>query len=314
MLHDIDAVYSNSYEERAPRPGDAVLSFAGTNLLMAQQDADVILPTVAQTALAPEHLQYLFSLDDRAFFLVTSTAAEASEATRSLQGRNGIDAGQAAQEPTAAIPDGFAYRPLRDFRWIQPRDIHFAIEVGWQLSHWYADNRFCGRCATPMEPDHTERMLHCPHCGNMVYPKISPGIIVGIVNGDRLLLTRYAGSAYTAWALVAGFTEIGEPLEDTVRREVKEETGLKVKNITYFSNQPWPRSASLLVGYFAELDGDPEVTLQREELAEAAWKRWDEVPHDPDNYSMTNMMMCAFYRNHDHLERLIRRTDSPTEN
>lgn len=306
MLHDIEGVYDNHYAEKPPRTGDRVLSFSDATLLMSVADGQVNLPTVEQAGLPFEKLQYLFSIDGRRYFLARTPVADTAEAERSLQGRNGIDAGQAPSSPQAAR-DGFSYRPLRDFRWIRPRDTRFAIEVAWQLSHWYADNRYCGRCGTPTEHDRIERMLRCPNCGNMIYPKISPGIIVGIVDGDRLLLTRYAGGGYKAWALVAGFTEIGEPLEDTVRREVHEETGLKVKNITYFGNQPWMRSASLLVGFFAELDGSPQVTLQREELAEAAWTPWDEVPHEPDDYSLTNAMMCAFYREHDHLDRLISR-------
>lgn len=305
MLHDIESTYSNAYREKSPLAEDRVLSFSRANLLMAEGDDGVKLPTVAETGASPANLQYLFSIGSCAYYLAKEPVPTDAGEDASLQGRNGIDAGQVAgSAPTAAT--GFSYRPLRDFRWIRPRDVHFAIEVGWQLSHWYADNRYCGRCGSPTEHDHKERMLHCPRCGNMIYPKISPGIIVGIIDGDRLLLTRYAGSAYTAWALVAGFTEIGEPLEDTVRREVQEETGLKVKNITYFGNQPWPRSASLLVGYFAQLDESPEVTLQHEELAEARWMPWDRVPHEPDDYSLTNSMMCAFYQYHDHIDKLIR--------
>jgi NAD+ diphosphatase len=306
MLHDIEGFYNNHYAEQPPRPSDRVLSFSETTLLISENDGTVGVPTVVQAGIAAEQLQYLFSIDDYRYFLARTPVPGAGDAERSLQGRNGIDAGQIAASQQAAI-DGFSYRPLRDFRWIRPRNLRFAIEVAWQLSHWYADNRYCGRCGTPTEHDRVERMLSCPKCGNMIYPKISPGIIVGIVNDDKLLLTRYAGGGYRAWALVAGFTEIGEPLEDTVRREVHEETGLKVKNITYFGNQPWPRSASLLVGFFAELDGSPKVTLQREELAESAWMPWTDVPHEPDDYSLTNTMMCAFYREHDHLDRLISR-------
>ena len=89
--------------------------------------------------------------------------------------------------------------------------------------------------------DHKERMVHCECCGNMVYPKICPGIIVAVTNGDKLLLTKYAPAPgrNANYALVAGFTEIGETLEETVQREVMEEVGLKVKNIRYYKSQPW---------------------------------------------------------------------------
>lgn len=86
-----------------------------------------------------------------------------------------------------------------------------------------------------MVPDHKERMVHCEHCGNTVYPKICPGVIVAVTDGDRLLLTKYANRPGSVnYALVAGFTEIGETLEETVQREVMEEVGIKVKNIRYY--------------------------------------------------------------------------------
>ena len=129
----------------------------------------------------------------------------------------------------------------------------------------------------------------------MVYPRINPGVIVGVQNGERLLLTKYAGRGFTNWALIAGFTEIGESLEQTVAREVMEEAGVHVKNIRYFGNQPWPRSSSLLVGYFCELDGSEVVKLDDQELACAEWVHWSEVPHEPDDYSLTRTMMCAFH-------------------
>ena len=304
MLHDIQGTYSNHYQGKDPRPCDRVLSFSGSTLLIRRQGNEVTVPTVSECGLAPCNATYLFSIDDCGYFLDRAPDIQQYYAVLTLQGQHGIDAGQSDGSQNA-LPDDFSYQPLGDFRWMHPRDTRFAVEVGWQLSHWYADNRFCGRCGAPTISDRLERMLRCPNCGNMIYPKISPGIIVGIIDGDRLLLTRYAGRSYRAWALVAGFTEIGEPLEDTVRREAMEEVGLHVKNITYYANQPWMRSASLLVGFFAEADGSREITVDRTELAEAAWVPWNKVPHKANGYSLTSAMMQAFYENHDHRERLI---------
>ena len=90
--------------------------------------------------------------------------------------------------------------------------------TGQQLDSWYRSNRFCGQCGKLMVPDHKERMVHCEHCGNTVYPKICPGVIVAVTDGDRLLLTKYANRPGSVnYALVAGFTEIGETLEETSR-------------------------------------------------------------------------------------------------
>ena len=118
-------------------------------------------------------------------------------------------------------------------------------------------------------------------------------------------MSRYVGRPYTSHALIAGFSEIGEPIEDTVRREVAEEVGLKVKNITFYGSQPWPPSSSLLMGFFCELDGSDEITLDTSELADAAWYAPEDVPSENDNYSLTRDMM-VFFHNHGHeIEKMI---------
>ena len=93
-----------------------------------------------------------------------------------------------------------------------------------------------------------QRMLQCPCCANMVFPKIAPAVIVGVTHGDKILMTKYAGREYKRYALIAGFTEIGETAEETVKREVMEEVGLTVKNIRYYKSQPWGFDSNLLLG------------------------------------------------------------------
>ncbi len=134
----------------------------------------------------------------------------------------------------------------------------------------------------------------CPSCGNTVYPKIAPAVIVAVTDGDKLLLTKYAGREYTRYALVAGYTEFGETLEETVRREVMEEVGLKVKNIRYYKNQPWAFSDSMLVGFFAELDGSPQIRLDETELSTAVWMKREDIPGDYTNVSLTHEMILLF--------------------
>ncbi|MDO4889754.1 MAG: NAD(+) diphosphatase [Coriobacteriaceae bacterium] len=287
MLHDIEGTYDNHYTERRPKPDDKLLSFRGDALLMSRAGDDVIVPTVQQANMPDAALTFLFDISGTGYYL-----AHTEPRLDMPERHTGIDAGQV--DASCGDATSFRYEPLGIYRWIRPRDTRFAIEVGAQLAAWYRDNRFCGRCASALQADRVERMLRCPNCGNTVYPRINPGVIVGVQDGDRLLLTKYAGRGFTNWALVAGFTEIGETLEQTVAREVLEETGVHVKNIRYFGNQPWPRSSSLLVGYFCELDGSDSVKLDDQELACAEWVHWSEVPHDPDEYSLTRTMMCAF--------------------
>ncbi len=100
----------------------------------------------------------------------------------------------------------------------------FAGITGYQLYRWYQTRRYCGRCGHKMRHDTKERMLFCEHCRNMEFPKICPAVIVGVTDGNRILMSKYAGRSYKKYALLAGFTEIGETVEETVAREVMEDS------------------------------------------------------------------------------------------
>ena len=190
--------------------------------------------------------------------------------------------------------DGYHYENVRIFRSAASRHTAFAGITAHHLFGWYQSNQFCGRCGQKMLPDHKERMLFCPDCRNMVYPRISPAVIVGIINGDQILMSKYAGRSYTNYALIAGFTEIGECAEQTVAREVMEEVGLKVKNIRYYKSQPWAFSGSLLMGFFCDLDGSDQIKLDTSELAEAGWYSRDEITLEDDHISLTREMIMHF--------------------
>jgi NAD+ diphosphatase len=141
--------------------------------------------------------------------------------------------------------------------------------------------------------DDSERALKCAECGNKVYPRINPAVIVGVTNGDRILITRYR-RGYAHNALIAGFTEIGETLEQTVMREVMEEAGIRVKNIRYYKSQPWGMAADLLVGFFCDVDGDDDIKMDESELKYAQWLGRDEIELQPYEHSLTNEMMKRF--------------------
>ena len=138
----------------------------------------------------------------------------------------------------------------------------------------------------------------CPECGNVIYPKICPAVIVAVHDGDRLVLTRYKDRPIKHLALVAGFNEIGETIEETVHREVLEETGLRVKNLRFYKSQPWVFTDTLLFGFFAELDGSDRITVQEDELAEANWYPRSEVPADTAHMSLTAEMIEQFRLGH----------------
>ena len=133
----------------------------------------------------------------------------------------------------------------------------------------------------------------CPACQNKIYPRLQPAVIVGVKNKDRLLVTQYR-TGFAHYALVAGFAEIGETLEETVRREVMEEAGLRVKNIRYYKSQPWGIAQDILAGFYCDVDGDDHIHMDENELRLAQWKTPEEIVLQPDSYSLTNEMMKRF--------------------
>lgn len=138
--------------------------------------------------------------------------------------------------------------------------------------------------------------MYCPNCNNTIYPKIMPAVIVGVTNGDKILLTKYK-TGYNHNALIAGFIEIGETFEETVAREVLEEAGVHVKNIRYYKSQPWGIAADILAGFYCDVDGDDTITMDGSELKYADWVYRDDIVLQPDESSLTNEMMRRFKEN-----------------
>lgn len=274
MLQDIAPHrFDNHYDPaKRPRAADAAVCFRGRELLCRAEDGALSFPAVGE--LPEGAYTYLFSVDDRGYYL------------RRDEG-----------EPQAP---GYAYRDIGVFRTARPGEAALAAVTAFHLASWYAEARYCGKCGAKTVHDGAERMMRCPECGHMIFPKIMPSVIVAVTEGDRLLLTRYANRpGASRFALVAGFTEIGETAEQTVEREVMEEVGLRVKNIRYYKSQPWGISAGgLLLGYWCEVDGADEIRLDRAELAEGAWVTRDELRavYRDRGVSLTNEMIVAFIR------------------
>ena len=261
--------YDNHYEPLPPSPEDTVFLFAPPQMLAREGEGrEIRFPRLKDFARLPGELIYLFSIDGEKFFL--------------------------AQPDGEWEAPGFSLLHTGAIRGCTPPELSFAAATAMQLSRWYRDNRFCGRCGGEMARDTKERMLYCPRCKNTVYPKISPCIITGITDGDRILLTKYARSGYNHYALVAGFCEIGESFEETLRREVAEEVGLEVENIRYWASQPWSFSDSLLAGFFCDVRGSRTPRLVDGELKEASWFSRAEIPVSDDGVSLTRAMIEAF--------------------
>ncbi len=270
MIQDIaPKKYFNHYEEQEPSLGDWMLVYRKGDILCRFEDGNLTFPRVSEITQQEREVTYLFTISSERFFLL----------------KNGL---------IGELP-GYSWERASIFREAKPRYRSFAGVTGQQLDDWYLASRFCGRCGHPMVPDHKERMMYCQACGNMVYPKICPGIITAVTDGDRLLLTKYANRPGNVnYALVAGFTEIGESLEETVRREVMEEVGLEVKNLRYYKSQPWAFSSTLLCGFFCDVDGDTQIRLDREELAVGEWFERENIPIEDDGISLTREMVELF--------------------
>ena len=206
---------------------------------------------------------------------------------------------EGAGAPEPAVRQGCAHWELSALRPRLPHALMLAVLTGYHLRMWYRNNLRCGRCGAPVGHSRTERALVCPECSYVIYPRISPAVIVAVTDGDKLLLTRYAHGAHDKRALVAGFIEIGETAEQAAAREVLEETGVRIKNIRFYATKPWGLAGNLMIGYFAELDGSPEITLQEEELSEAMWVPRSEVEAN-DDYALGAEMIRHFRYNMPH--------------
>lgn len=266
-------IFHNDFQIKKPQTDSYFLYFLDGRLLLDYQLTPGIPQFGALKVLSGEamsHCDYLFSIDQMDFFLIDETSVSLEE-------------NQTLRFYKASI--------IRD---LTPMWVSFAAVTAGQLHRFYSSNRFCGCCSSAMMKSRKERSMVCTSCGNTVYPKIAPAVIVGILHEGKLLLVKYAGREYTRYALIAGYTEFGETLEETVRREVMEEVGLKVKNIRYYKNQPWAFSDSILVGYWAELDGSPQFQLDETELSTAKWMTPEEIPDGFTNVSLTHEMILLF--------------------
>jgi NAD+ diphosphatase len=277
MIHEIAPhKLDNEFKPRDPQPTDFLIRYDGAKTLLKKNGESYTIPHVSDLLnLQGKKLDdfeghYLFSIDDTAFFLDDSPKDE-------------------------TIPEGYEYMGNRTFRGMNPVE-RMGGATAAHIAHWESLNKFCGRCGNvTIRGDH-ERSIICPKCGNVVYPRISPVVIVAVSNGNKLLMAHNIDNPNPRLFLISGFVEIGESLEQAVHREVMEEAGLRVKNIRYFNSQPWPFSDSLIAGFTAELDGDDTIRMQKEELSEAMWVKREDIPEYETDVSISCCLIENFRR------------------
>ena len=284
MIHEIAPhIFNNEFKVVDPKATDFVIRYDGAKTLLKKVDAGFAIPRVGELlalegkTLADFEGHYLFSIDDTAFFLDDSVAAKPAD--------------------TVATPEGYEFMGCRTFRTMNPVE-RMGGATAVHIAHWESLNKFCGKCGNvTIRGDH-ERSIVCPKCGNVVYPRISPVVIVAVRNGDKLLMAHNIDNPNPRLFLISGFVEVGESLEQAVHREVMEEAGLRVKNIRYFSSQPWAFSDSLIAGFTAELDGDDTIRMQKEELSEAMWVKREDIPEYETDVSISCCLIEDFRRSH----------------
>ena len=185
---------------------------------------------------------------------------------------------------------GYEARGVRSlFSVLDPEDLA-AAGSAMHVVRWAETSRFCGRCGTTTERVPNERAMKCSKCGLVFYPRISPAIIVLVRRGDEALLARNARFPGAFYSTLAGFSEIGESLEETLVREVKEEVGVAVGNVRYFGSQPWPFPHSLMIAFTAEYAGG-EIRPDGVEIEEAGWFEPDQLPKLPPPISISRRLI-----------------------
>lgn len=167
----------------------------------------------------------------------------------------------------------------------------------WQYMNWWRNVRLCSFCGEELTASENDRGRRCPKCGRTFYAPQSPAIIVAVEREGKLLLAHNALAPAGRFSVIAGFVEPGETLEQTVAREVKEETGVDVHNIKYFGSQSWPFPCSLMLGFTAEWAGS-EIKVDGVEIAEADWFAPDAMPQIPDAISISRRLIDNFINTH----------------
>jgi len=194
------------------------------------------------------------------------------------------------------IPENTKFMNVRHLYRTSNENLFSLAGLGRQIADWDRTFRYCGKCGSLTENHSEERAKICPECGHTTYPKISPAMICSVTRGNKILLARGSKFTQPVYSVLAGFVEPGETLEETVEREVMEETGISVKNIKYFGNQPWPFSSSMMIAFTAEYESG-DIKIDDKEILDAGWFTPGNLPMLPTPYSIARRLIMNFVEN-----------------
>lgn len=202
-------------------------------------------------------------------------------------------------EPPPSISSNSDWLSLRDCLGLFSESTFVRAGAAVQIAHWWQDHQYCSRCGSGLaEPEESalerlEFVRRCKGCDHHYYPRINPCIIVLVYSGERCLLARHLRSKSGVFTTLAGFVEPGENLEQAVAREVEEEVGLSVCNLSYQQSQSWPFPGQLMLGFYAEFDSG-NIVLQEDEIAEADWFCWNSLPDIPPQGTISRALIDGF--------------------
>jgi NAD+ diphosphatase len=196
-------------------------------------------------------------------------------------------------DPETPAPAGFAFLGLRRLFGVADEGWLSIAGRAFQIAEWARTHQFCGVCATPMAPLAGERCFKCPACGFSAYPRISPAMMVLIQRGNEILLARHSRLPTSRFTALAGFLEAGESIEEAIHREVREEVGLAVKDLKYFTSQSWPFPHSLMIAFTAQYAGG-DIVIDNDEISAARWfGPEDHIPEFPTRISIAGELITA---------------------
>lgn len=268
MFQDIAENFCLEYDDREICGEDVVLSYCGRKILCRLDGTSVVLPCFKDIKTGAEMVN-IFTVGERRFFLCLGKEQSA---------------------------EGFEYKDINLIKFAAVSTEQFAAVTGFHYFCFHTENKFCGKCGSAVYHDPHKRCMICESCKNEIFPKISPAVIVGVIDekNDSIVLTKYAQGEYKRYALVAGFAEMGETAEQAARREVMEETGLEITGLIYYKSQPWGFAQNLLFGFFAKVKGSRNIVRDETELSEALWVKREDIADYENSVSLTHEMMRVF--------------------
>ena len=249
--------------------------FRGDELLVRVTNKRAALPCVGNMSvlhLEPVRTQYLGTLD-------------------------GCPCYSAEIKPEAAPPEGMEFLGLRELFGCLKEELFWLAGHAVQIKNWDRNHQHCGRCGSKTVDETKERAKLCPRCGLKSYTRISPATITAVIKSNQILLARARRFPRILYSVIAGFVEPGETLEECVKREIREETGIEVQNISYFGSQPWPFPNSLMIAFTAEYKSG-EIHIDDSEIIDADWFTARNLPPIQDKISIARRLIDWFVSTH----------------